>query len=87
MSVYSPGNYGALCPCVMVDLKGLDAVGESYGMLLMFMGISNLMGAPLGGFLYDICGSFSPPFVLHGLFLVGSGVIVLPLLCKKDRKQ
>lgn len=80
------GNYGALCPCVMVDLKGLDGVGESYGMLLMFMGISNLIGAPIGGFLYDVCGSFSPPFVVHGLFLIGSGVIVLPLLCKKNIK-
>ncbi|RUS70218.1 hypothetical protein EGW08_022020 [Elysia chlorotica] len=80
------GNYGALCPCVMVDLKGLDAVGESYGMLLMFMGISNLMGAPVGGILYDFCGSFSPPFVLHGLFLVASGLIVLPLLCRQAKK-
>ncbi|GFN77754.1 monocarboxylate transporter 9 [Plakobranchus ocellatus] len=48
------GNYGALCPCVMVDLKGLDSVGESYGMLLLFMGVSNLLSAPIGGVLYDL---------------------------------
>ena len=43
------GVYVALTPVVLVDLLGLDALTNSFGLTLMFQGIGAVIGPPIAG--------------------------------------
>lgn len=58
----------------------------------MFQGIASFVGPPIGGWLYDISGKYEPAFILAGVAIAISGLILYfipPLqryLAKKEMK-
>ncbi|XP_005103079.2 uncharacterized protein LOC101852192 [Aplysia californica] len=81
------GAYVTLVPIVTVDLMGLSVVGESFGLLLCFMGVATAFGSPVAGWIFDATGSYTISFILHGLFIVFSALMLLPLLVMKRRQR
>ncbi|XP_018570450.1 monocarboxylate transporter 12 [Anoplophora glabripennis] len=79
-------NYSLTC-IILVELITLDRFTNAYGLLLLVQGLANLIGPPLGGWLYDITGTYDLPFYLAGLFIAISGLmlIVLPLAKRYKR--
>ncbi|XP_014232686.1 uncharacterized protein LOC106656306 [Trichogramma pretiosum] len=83
-------NY-SLTSIILVEAITLERFTNAYGLLLLVQGIANLMGPPLGGWLYDITGTYDLSFYLSGLFIALSGImlLVMPLMdcyrrCKKS---
>eukprot|EP00095_Tigriopus_kingsejongensis_P011825 snap_masked-scaffold1818_size27096-processed-gene-0.5 protein:Tk11825 transcript:snap_masked-scaffold1818_size27096-processed-gene-0.5-mRNA-1 annotation:"PREDICTED: uncharacterized protein LOC100881530" len=79
-------NYSLTSP-ILVDLVSLEQFSTAYGFLLLIQGLSNLVGPPFAGYLYDITLEWMWTFGLAGGFIGLSGVLLLiiPSL-KKFRK-
>ncbi|KAK6976412.1 monocarboxylate transporter [Biomphalaria glabrata] len=77
------GAYATLVSIVTVDLMGLAVVGEAFGLLLSFMGIATALGTPVAGWIFDWTGSYTISFVLHGIFILVSALMLIPLLVLK----
>ncbi|XP_045199403.2 monocarboxylate transporter 12-like [Mercenaria mercenaria] len=76
------GVYVSLTSVVLVDLLGLEMLTNSFGLLLMFQGISTLVGPPIAGWLYDGTGSYDVSFIVAGVIVAVSGVMLyfIPLV-------
>ncbi|XP_053395177.1 monocarboxylate transporter 9-like isoform X3 [Mercenaria mercenaria] len=82
------GMYVPLMSVVLVDLLGLELLNNSFGLLLMFKGMANLMGPPVAGWLYDATGSYDIPFIIGGITLTASGIVLYPVTCiRRCRKN
>lgn len=83
------GVYVSLTSVVLVDLLGLELLTNSFGLLLMFQGISTLIGPPIAGWLYDGTGSYDVSFIVAGVVVAISGVMLyfIPLVRTCLRKQ
>ncbi|CAL1545290.1 unnamed protein product [Lymnaea stagnalis] len=77
------GAYVTLVPIVTVDLMGLSVVAEAFGLLLSFMGIATAFGTPVAGWIFDWTGSYTASFILHGVFILVSAFMLIPLLVLK----
>ncbi|KAH9489032.1 hypothetical protein Btru_039673 [Bulinus truncatus] len=77
------GAYATLVSIVTVDLMGLAVVGEAFGLLLSFMGIATAFGTPVAGWIFDWTGSYTISFILHGIFILVSALMLVPLLVLK----
>ncbi|XP_059089851.1 monocarboxylate transporter 14-like [Tigriopus californicus] len=79
-------NYSLTSP-ILVDLVSLEQFSTAYGFLLLIQGLSNLVGPPFAGYLYDVTLNWIWTFGLAGLFIGISGLLLLiiPSL-KKYRK-
>lgn len=79
-------NYSLTC-VILVELITLDRFTNAYGLLLLVQGFANLIGPPIGGWLYDITGTYNLSFYLAGLFIGISGLmlIVIPILKRYRR--
>ena len=68
----------------MVELITLEKFTNAYGLLLLVQGIANLVGPPIGGWLYDVTGKYDLSFYLAGIFIALSGglLLVLPAVGK-----
>ncbi len=73
-------NY-SLTSVILVDLVSLEQFTNAYGLLLLAQGVSNLVGPPFAGFLYDITQEWFLTFGLAGLFILLSGFLLLILPC------
>ncbi|XP_070491773.1 monocarboxylate transporter 5 [Chironomus tepperi] len=73
---FTIGAYVGLTSVILVDLLGLDNLTNAFGLLLMFQGIASFVGPPIGGWLYDISGKYEPAFVLAGVAIAVSGLIL-----------
>ena len=62
-------------------MVSIDEFSSAYGLLLLVQGLSNLVGPPFAGYLYDISHIWHYTFGFGGLFIATSGimVIILPL--------
>ncbi|XP_066259898.1 monocarboxylate transporter 12-like isoform X1 [Euwallacea similis] len=73
-------NYSLTC-VILVELITLDRFTNAYGLLLLVQGFANLIGPPIGGWLYDITGTYHMSFYLAGLFIAISGMmlVIIPM--------
>ncbi|XP_054711482.1 monocarboxylate transporter 12-like [Uloborus diversus] len=75
------GAYVSLTSVILVDLLGLDKLTNAFGILLVFEGISCLLGPPITGWLYDGLGSYDPGFYMSGCMIAASGLILFLVPC------
>jgi MFS family permease len=78
-------NYALTSP-ILVNLVSLEQFSNAYGFLLLVQGVSNLIGPPFAGFLYDVYKIWHYTFGLGGLFIVFSGLMLLILPCLRKVK-
>ncbi|CAG5128796.1 unnamed protein product [Candidula unifasciata] len=76
------GVYVSLTSIVLVDLLGLDALTNSFGLLLLFQGAATFVGPPFAGWLCDWTGSYDISFIVMGSLIAVSGSMIyfLPLV-------
>ncbi|QQP51764.1 Uncharacterized protein FKW44_013210 [Caligus rogercresseyi] len=67
--------YVSLTSIVLVDLMGLDNLTSSFGLLVLFRGISSMFGPPLVGAVYDATNSYEAAFYMAGSFLIISSFV------------
>ncbi|PAA72586.1 hypothetical protein BOX15_Mlig016358g1 [Macrostomum lignano] len=75
------GTYVTLTSPVLVDLLGLEKLSDSFGLTLLFQGIGVLVGPPIAGFLFDSTLSFDIPFIVCGVCVLVSGLMLYPVPC------
>ena len=64
---------------MLVDMVSIDEFSNAYGLLLLVQGVSNLVGPPFAGYLYDISHIWYYTFGLGGTFISISGIIIVIL--------
>jgi MFS transporter, MCT family, solute carrier family 16 (monocarboxylic acid transporters), member 14 len=86
--------FGVTCACfsalrsiIVVELLGLDKLTNAFGILLLFQGIAAVIGSPLAGFLYDVTGNYTLPFVVAGGLITFSAILTYPLKIVKNWQQ
>ncbi|XP_077553388.1 monocarboxylate transporter 13-like [Haemaphysalis longicornis] len=83
------GGFITLSSVVVVDLVGLDRLTNAFGLSLLCQGIATLVGPPLIGWVRDATHSFSPGFVLAGVFQYAAAVVLIavPYLQLKEARR
>ena len=61
--------YISLSSIVLVDLLGLDSLTSAFGLLVLFRGISSMIGPPVAGSVFDATQSYDVAFYMAGGFL------------------
>lgn len=69
-------NYSLTC-IILVELLTLERFTNAYGLLLLVQGVANLIGPPIAGKISDITGTYNLSFLLAGLFIILSGLMLL----------
>lgn len=73
--------YVLLTTLVLADLLGADKFTNAFGLLLLFQGVATFIGPPVVGFMYDSACSYSQGFVLMGIMITLSGLMLYPVPC------
>nr|XP_036232034.1 uncharacterized protein LOC106626718 isoform X2 [Bactrocera oleae]XP_036232035.1 uncharacterized protein LOC106626718 isoform X2 [Bactrocera oleae] len=73
---FTIGAYVGLTSVILVDLLGLEKLTNAFGLLLLFQGIASFIGPPIGGWMYDITNSYGPAFLMAGITIAISGVML-----------
>jgi len=73
--------YVLLTTLVLADLLGPAMFTNSFGLLLLFQGVATIIGPPIVGYMFDVYGNYDYGFVLMGLFITFSGLILYPVPC------
>ncbi|XP_057672845.1 monocarboxylate transporter 12 isoform X3 [Diorhabda carinulata] len=76
---FTAGAYVGLTSVILVDLLGLESLTNAFGLLLLFQGIASLVGPPIAGSLFDLTASYNPGFVLAGVAIGISGLILFTI--------
>lgn len=76
---FTIGAYVGLTSVILVDLLGLEKLTNAFGLLLLFQGIASFVGPPFAGTLFDLTASYSPGFILAGVTIAISGVILFAI--------
>ncbi|KAH8373871.1 hypothetical protein KR200_010865 [Drosophila serrata] len=76
---FTIGAYVGLTSVILVDLLGLDKLTNAFGLLLLFQGIASFIGPPIGGWMYDLTNSYSPAFLMAGLMIGISGLVMFAI--------
>ena len=71
-------NYSLTSP-MLVNMVSIDEFSNAYGLLLMIQGVSNLVGPPFAGYLYDVSHIWYYTFGFAGTFIAISGILVITL--------
>lgn len=71
--------YVLLTTLVLADLLGPEQFTNSFGLLLLFQGVATLIGPPIVGFMYDAYGTYDLGFVVMGIMISFSGLILYPV--------
>ncbi|XP_039289346.1 monocarboxylate transporter 2 isoform X2 [Nilaparvata lugens] len=83
--------FASLRSILIVDLIGLEKLTNAFGLLLLFQGLSAVVGAPLAGLLTDLMGSYNASFYFSGTLILISGIMCYPLnrvnAWEKQRRQ
>ncbi|KAG1679215.1 Monocarboxylate transporter 12 [Nymphon striatum] len=81
-------NY-ALASIIVVNIISLSQFTNAYGLLLLSQGIANLIGPPIGGFLFDATGNYKTSFFSAGVVIMISGLMIFFIsdLCYKENKD
>jgi len=67
--------YISLTSIVLVDLLGLDNLTSAFGLLVLFRGVSSMVGPPVAGAVYDATQSYDVSFYLAGGFLILASLV------------
>ena len=65
----------------------LDEFSHAYGLLLLVQGVSNLVGPPFAGYLFDVSRQWYLTFSLAGAFIAASGLMLLVPPCLKQFRR
>lgn len=87
---FTIGAYVGLTSVILVDLLGLEKLTNAFGLLLLFQGIASLLGPPLAGVLFDMTQTYVPAFLMAGIMITMSGLVLFaipPLQRRNLRKQ
>eukprot|EP00092_Neocalanus_flemingeri_P107362 GFUD01137806.1.p1 GENE.GFUD01137806.1~~GFUD01137806.1.p1 ORF type:complete len:506 (+),score=97.69 GFUD01137806.1:88-1605(+) len=76
--------YVLLTTLVLADLLGADKFTNSFGLLLLFQGVATFIGPPVVGFMFDAFGSYNEGFLLMGIMIALSGLMLYPIPCIKN---
>ncbi|CAH1115988.1 unnamed protein product [Phaedon cochleariae] len=76
----------SLLPSLLAELVPLEDFTNSYGLILMCMGVGNLTGPPLAGFLFDWTGSWEQSFYQAAVWIIVCGVLVGIIPFTKNRR-
>lgn len=88
VSVLFGMGYGGIAMCYPVivreHLPAAEA-GRRFGLVLLFGAIGMALGGGLGGYLFDLTGSYSPAFLVGAAFNVLNLGIVFALISRRGR--
>ncbi|GJQ72422.1 hypothetical protein Trydic_g3501 [Trypoxylus dichotomus] len=84
--LFIAANYSLTC-IILVELITLERFTNAYGLLLLVQGVANLIGPPLGGWLYDVTGNYDLSFYMAGLFIAISGLLLVILPATKRYRR
>ncbi|XP_060662208.1 monocarboxylate transporter 12 [Drosophila nasuta] len=86
---FTIGAYVGLTSVILVDLLGLEKLTNAFGLLLLFQGIASFIGPPIGGWMYDITNTYSPAFLMAGIMIAISGLVMfgIPPLQRCQSRQ
>ncbi|KYN45223.1 Monocarboxylate transporter 14 [Trachymyrmex septentrionalis] len=73
-------------PVILVELIPLERFTTAYGLSLLCQGIGNLLGPPLGGWFFDVTGSWKLSFLMAGGWIIVSGILVGIIPYTRNRK-
>jgi len=82
--------YVLLTTLVLADLFGAEMFSNSFGLLLLFQGVATFAGPPIVGYMYDAYDSYNQGFILMGVFITLSGLMLYPIPCIRsaiDKRQ
>jgi len=68
-------TYISLTSIVLVDLLGLDNLTSAFGLLVLFRGVTSIMGPPLAGAVFDATQSYDISFYMAGGALILSSLV------------
>jgi len=68
-----------LSSTLTADVYGLKALGTIMGITFLFHQVGGLAGVLLGGFLYDLTGSYTLPFAIAGAMLFPAALSALTI--------
>lgn len=77
--------YVLLTTLVLADLLGADKFTNAFGLLLLFQGVATFIGPPVVGFMFDSACSYTDGFVLMGIMIALSGLMLYPVPCVQNR--
>lgn len=87
---YFDGAYVALIPVVTSDLVGAPYLSSALGVVYFLHAIPYLISPPIGGWLVDVTGSYTPTFFLSGTALLLSALVLLTVAgirrCRSHQK-
>jgi len=75
--------YVLLTTLVLADLLGADKFTNAFGLLLLFQGVATFVGPPVVGFMFDAYGTYNEGFILMGVMIALSGLMLYPIPCIK----
>ena len=58
-----------------MDLLGLDNLTSAFGLLLLFRGVTTIVGPPLAGVIFDATKKYDISFYMAGGFLIMASVV------------
>ncbi|KAK3798150.1 hypothetical protein RRG08_057882 [Elysia crispata] len=76
---FSTAVFIALCSLLLCDLLGVNNLANAFGFVVLFRGVSSILGPPLAGAIIDATGRIDEAFFLAGtmVFLGGLSHLVL----------
>lgn len=81
------GAFISLISIVMVDMFGIINLNKAFGIILVFQGVSVLIGPPFAGWIFDLTESFNIVFTVCGLCISISGLIMYLAYLSNDFKN
>lgn len=76
----------SLLPSLLGELVPLEDFTMAYGLILLCMGVGNLGGPPLAGFLFDLTKSWNLSFYQAAGWIIFSGILIGIIPFTKNRK-
>ncbi|XP_052766607.1 monocarboxylate transporter 4-like [Mya arenaria] len=70
------GTYISQKSVVVVDVLGVESLSSSFGLLLLFQGLSALIGPTVGGLFKDMLGSYDMAFYFGSIGIILGGLVM-----------
>ncbi|CAI2352781.1 unnamed protein product [Caenorhabditis sp. 36 PRJEB53466] len=71
--------FAALRSVIAVELIGVEKLNTAFGIMMVFMGIGAVTGAPLASALRDLTGNYNLSFYVMGVIFAFSGIMTIRL--------
>ncbi|CAL8070326.1 unnamed protein product [Calicophoron daubneyi] len=67
--------FSSLSTIILCELVGLEHLTTAVGLVTLSKGLSNVLGPPIAGIMYEATNSFTLPYLVAGLVVVFSGFL------------